>query len=107
MQRFTKNLGSTNKIYTDGNKRQNVEAACQALGGLNSTEGTATWAAAKTLTVSDDRVDANSHIILGTPKDYEPVGMWYISSQSSGSFTITSGETEQAGCVVRYLVINK
>jgi len=110
-QKFTRNTGSgdTNKVFTEANKDQNIEAVCEAVGGIVSTEGLATFTAGNSLTVTDTRVDANSRIVLGGPikGTEDPTGaFWWVDSQTSGSFVIKSSNPEVAGTKIPYFVLN-
>ena|SRR3990167_2308106 len=106
MQRLTQNQSS--KSYVDGaDKELNVQAVAEALGGLASGEGYATWTASNSLVVSDTRVVSSSRIKLCGARTSAPIGFWYVSSVGSGTFTITSTETELAGTVAEYIVVNK
>jgi len=97
---------ATQFVESEQTRRNNLQALCELAAGVVSTEGQGTWTAANTLTISDTRVTSSSRILLCGADTKDPVGMWYVSSKSSGSFVITSTEVEQAGCIVNYLVIN-
>lgn len=93
--------------YVDGaDKEQNLQALCEATGGLASGEGQATWGQASTLVVSDTRVVASRCRVVGLTADgAAPRGLWYISSQGAGTFTITSSEVEASGTKVNYIIV--
>lgn len=98
-------MGSSAKSYAEANKDENLQSVCEALGGLASGEGKGTWTAATTLTITDTRVVSTSRILISAV-GAAPIGLWYVSTIGSGTFTITSGETESAGTLVHYIVIN-
>ena len=106
--KLTKNTQREDISYIeDGEtKNKNLQAVCEALAGINDGEGEATWTASNELTVTDERVLSTSLIVGLTAQDAAPVGFWYVSSKSSGEFTITSTETEEADTKVNYIVIN-
>lgn len=109
MQSFTRNTGGNSQVTfveSGDAKEKNLQAACEALAGIASTEGTATWAALTTLTITDTRVTATSRICGLTASVNAPVGVWYIVSQTAGSFVLGSSEVELAGTKVAYLVVN-
>lgn len=57
------------------------------------TKKTATWGSSgNSVTVSDGNVVSNSLIVFSPTT--EPVGRWYVSDVSDGSFTITSSDVE-------------
>ena len=105
MQKLTQSMGNSAKGYVDANKDENLQAVCETLGGLASGEGEGTWTAATSLTIADTRVVSTSKILI-SPVTNAPIGFWYVSARSTGSFTITSTETETAGTKVHYIVIN-
>ncbi len=108
LTKFTKNTATSGIEFIESgqSKDQNIQAVCEAVSGKTGTEGRATWTAAASLAVSDTRVTANSRILLCGAETKQPVGFWYVSSKGDGTFTITSTDVEQAGCIVNYLVVN-
>lgn len=109
MQKFTRSTGAntaTSFVESGDAKEKNLQAACESLAGIISTEGVATWAALTTLTVTDTRVTSTSRITGLTASVNAPLGFWYIVSQAAGSFVIGSSETEIAGTIASYNVIN-
>jgi len=104
MQKITKNT-SSNSYVDGGDKETNLQAVCEVLAGLASGEGQATWTASNTLTKTDTRVTATSRIKLCGARTSAPLGFWYVSSVSAGTFTVTSTEVETAGTVLEYLVV--
>ena len=107
MTQLTKNTQRTDIAYVEdgGALKNNVQAVCEALGGSAAGEGQATWAAAATLTVTDSRVISTSKIVLSASGAL-PIGLWSVTTKSSGSFVITSSEVEEAGTLVDYIVVN-
>ena len=108
---FTRNTGSgdTDKVFIEASRDQNLQAACEALAGILSSEGSATFTAGNSLTVTDTRVDANSRILLCMPikGTLDPTGaFWWVDSQTDGSFVIKSANPEVAGTKIPYIVIN-
>lgn len=110
MTKITRNTATPAIAFTECEQSRvnNLQAVCEAIAGIASGEGQATWAGGiKTLTVTDSRVTATSKIFGLTPSVNAPIGFWYISSQTAGSFVITSTEVETVGTIATYGVLNQ
>lgn len=105
MTKPTRNTQNPSIAFIEANKDNNLQAVCEAVFGNSSTQGQSTWTATNELTITDDRVLSTSRIIV-TPGVNAPVGVWYIKTLSAGSFVLGSTETELAGTLVNYIVIN-
>tara|TARA_Y100000114_G_scaffold24545_1_gene20245 strand:+ start:84 stop:377 length:294 start_codon:yes stop_codon:yes gene_type:complete len=87
-----------------GTGRQVAVAVNQALDGiLDSVRTQAITASQSSQVFSDDRVTADSVILL-SPNSQATAGS-RISAQSAGSFTVTFGQTTGAGETLRYVVL--
>ena len=104
----TRNTSISSIQYTDTGQMQvtNLQAVCEAVFGTTSSEGQATWGASNTLTISDTRVKSTSRIVGLTAQGAAPVGAWYVSSVTSGQVVIKSTQTELAGTLCNYMVLN-
>jgi len=110
--KFTRNTGSgdTSKVFVEAYKDNNLEAVCEAVTGILSTEGEATFTASNSITVTDTRVVSTSRILLCLPikGTLDPTGaFWWVDSQTTGSFVIKSSNPEVAGTKIPYFVINQ
>ena len=54
-------------------------------------------------TITDTAILDNSYIVVVHTS--APVGIWYVSSVSNGSATITSSDTESAGTTYNYKIL--
>lgn len=108
--RFTRNTANGSIAFVEANKDNNLQAVCESVAGIASTEGQATWGSdANSLTVSDTRVVATSRILIcgATKGTNDPTGIAYwVDSISAGSFVLKSQNAEVVGTKVNYMVVN-